>query len=352
MTAQGITKTIALPRKIPDKVRAEIIKSCIDDRKAGEDIVDLYPSQIATIEKIFQAVEEGKKLSLDFILELCKSLSPDVNSCNPDFDRFHIELRTKTVGYIKVPIGKSMKDGLTSEGIREILDIISEEEKTEYPVIEGQWQGTVLCEYSLIKNWKGSVYTSLPKPWDEKQLVEEIFRKSQEEFYYYGCPLTNDKRIGRKEFLENTMRAYIDTFNQNIESSKNLDEEKKKELIIKLIKQCIRLHPCKDGNHRLFAFAVLLFLLLRYLNKYCVLSNRHQFMFNGLSESLKAVKLIPVLPEDIKSNEVLQKNYPPVLRPAAELKKHQASELKQHLLSDDAKEISKVKATNCPCAIL
>lgn len=180
------------------------------------------------------------------------------------------------------------KSTVTLAGILEIINLIQAEKN--YPEFKGTWFGPdphkgynpMACMLH-----SSTVLDKIREAGGVRALAESLLLKYSREGFAMCLPRTSDIDLTTPLFLETKLDFLLNILEGDLEQSES--DDAKIRLIVKFIKDCLRLHPFDDGNHRVFAKDILNFFLVRENIGFCPLPSRGVFMGNGLAESVQEV---------------------------------------------------------------
>lgn len=252
------------------------------------------------------AAEKKAPLSIDLIKKIHANFTPAkvINSLMPpemiamiDDHNYPGQFRDELVG-----TGTNMKgEGLTEKGIAEFFHIMRAEEKEHFPKYNGTCLGPINPKNPHKISYKRSIHHSnlshQQGELSDQQFANKLFStitQDQKNKYAFLFPTSPSEELSIQEYLKKALEKQVDEFNSKIKNARLVDD--KITLIVEFIKKLLRLHPFRDGNHRVFVGGLLNYLLLSEGIGICPLVNRRQFSLNGLEESITAVKkeLIPM----------------------------------------------------------
>lgn len=190
---------------------------------------------------------------------------------------FNQYLRSKVVG-----TSKEDTNYFTLSGVMEILDLIRQEAMKGHPKYSGTYLGPVDPQDNTVSHEQSishSVINEMQGNSKPEQFAKKIFIQMVKQDYVLVFPEISTLKIDQ----------IIKTFNNNIIFARSHDA--KLRVILTFTKNFARLSPFPDKNPNLFIDQLLSFLLKKYLKISCQFSTKPFFIFTGLEESLKELKI-------------------------------------------------------------
>jgi hypothetical protein len=197
-------------------------------------------------------------------------------------------------------VGLSNKEAkeFTVNGIVEIIRWIRTEQQLGFEKLYGTWLGPIDPSTKNFCMTNSIHFSNL----NEKQgkLSDKAFAKSlMGKDYRVLCCRYNSQSSTIRDYMGIAINKEIKRFHGAIDKANN--DQDKLQAIVEFIKNCIRIHPFGDANHRVFALALLNFLLTKYSLGFCALTHRRIFFVYGLSESVAMVKdNLTVMPKNTR----------------------------------------------------
>jgi hypothetical protein len=267
----------------------KIIFSLISEKKAESK--DVYKDQKNGLIKVFDAVKKGRSLSVDLIKEFHQFVALESRDAIKKDFRKAPELQEDDLipGEFRGGIvGTQIRDQFTKDGVVEILSLLEDEAKEGLREYHGTWLGPHDPEIQNLSMNESFRHDNIDPRLSKEKTAKIIFEDMQKRTYSFIYPRPTAKSLDVRSYLSSKMEELVDGFNNDCMRIAESPDEMKL-FIVAFVKRCIRLHPFRELNHRVFALCVLNFLLLSNHLGYCPLKNRRVFTFNSLEDTLKIV---------------------------------------------------------------